>query len=88
MFQSWRDPLAALAFCAGIVGIWWAFGTSGLAPAGAMLAVVWVAIGLGYGWWIGRDGEHDVLIVELARRLRQHRELHQDRSLSQKPPAE
>lgn len=88
MSQNWRDPLAALAFCAGVFAIWWAFGTGGLAPAGAMLAVIWVAIGLGYGWWIGRDGEHDGLIAELARRLKQRREQSPDTSLSPRPPSE
>lgn len=76
--MRFRETLAVAVFCAALAVIGYAWGKFGLAGAGAMLAAVWVAIGLAYGWWIGSDDEHDSLILELARRLQRRRELPRD----------
>ncbi len=68
-----RGLAAVAVFCGGGAAIWFLWGHIGLAGAGAMMFVMWVSIGLLTGWWMGRDGEHDDLVVKLSERLRDWR---------------
>lgn len=65
-----RGLAAVAVFCGGVAAIWFLWGRIGLAGAGAMMFVMWTAIGLITGWWMGRDGQHDELVAELSKRFR------------------
>ena len=86
--SEWRGLAAVIIFVIAYVAIghWW--GRIGLVGAGAMMLVMWAAIGLLTGWWIGRDSEHDDLIAELSHRLKLRRERLRDTSADFEPPSE
>lgn len=88
MRLDWRDALGTAIFCGGIALIAFWFGYNGIVAGGLTMIVIWLTIGVAYGWWIGQDEEADGLIAELMRRLKLHRAQRQGSIQSQKQPLE
>lgn len=83
-----RGLAAVLIFGAGVAGVYFLWGRIGMAGAGAMMLVMWAAIGTLTGWWMGRDAEHDSLIEELGRRLKRRRAQGGGLTAEREPPSD
>lgn len=71
--QNLRQLLAALTLIVGFAFIWLWLGVPGAAGAAFMLSVVWAALGIATGYWIGTDPIAEQMVTELMRRIRERR---------------